>query len=59
MGRCSASAVIVAAADVLIDALQGLPGLTDLAEDLFRGRRLARTAITQIEPQPDAFPTTD
>lgn len=41
--------MIVADTDVLIDALQGLPGLTDLVEDLLRGRRLATTAITRIE----------
>lgn len=42
-------ALIVADTDVLIDALQGIPGVTGLVEDLLRARRLTTTAITRIE----------
>jgi tRNA(fMet)-specific endonuclease VapC len=41
--------LIVADTDVLIDALEGVTGITDLVEDLLRGRRLATTAITRVE----------
>lgn len=41
--------MIVADTDILIDALQGIPVVTDRVEDLVRERRLATTSITRIE----------
>jgi len=41
--------VIVVDTDILIDALEGRPVVTQVVEDLLRSRRIATTAISRIE----------